>query len=325
MIILAHSFQLKPPLTFIRILPLSFTMHKTLVVLLHGIGDSLMAAPALHALKQTLPHSSITVMTIRRSAFSDLWKHNPDVDEVISSSLDYNPRYGHPLFWMRDYWRIRKDIRAAVREHHFNKVYFVKMYLMPAKIYSLLPLHRYREHKTFRIAREIGVTLDNNNYTFTTSNKDRAWARAFLKQHRLDPDILVGLHFRGSSKNKSLPQKTRLNLIQLLNNLGYQPLIFDNNDKIAKEDQPLDATYYLSDNLLHTAALIDQCNFLVCIDSGVGHLAAALNKKLFSIYFRKIWMENSQALSDHAQPFYYHNNINNLLENVMSFAEASSL
>ena len=88
MIILAHSFQLKPPLTFIRILPLSFTMHKTLVVLLHGIGDSLMAAPALHALKQTLPHSSITVMTIRRSAFSDLWKHNPDVDEVISSSGD---------------------------------------------------------------------------------------------------------------------------------------------------------------------------------------------------------------------------------------------
>ena len=138
--------------------------EKILVVLLHGIGDSLMAVPALHALKKKYPDSSLTLLTINHPVFHELWKNNPDVDEVIFSSLHKNPHYGHPFFWFKDYWTIKRDIRRAVRTHGFTQTFFIKMFLMPAKIYSFLPFQRYKKHKTHRIAEELGVSLESNRY-----------------------------------------------------------------------------------------------------------------------------------------------------------------
>ena len=285
-----------------------------------------MAVPALHALKQSNPGASLTVMTIRHSVFRDLWKCNPDVDDVLFSSFDHNPRYGHPFFWLRDYWQIKRDIKAAVDTYGFTRVHFVTMFLIPAKLYAHLPFRQYREHKTFRIAREMGVSLEKNRYSLQYGDDDKLWASDFLKQHELDSDILVGLHFRGSSKNKSLPADARSTIMETLLSSGYQLVIFDSADQEVdvKEAARQGVVHYLSDHILHSAALIDKCRFLVCIDSGVGHVAAALNKKLFSIYFRRVWMENSLALGDFVMPYLYQGDVDDLSQHLHSFLSSSS-
>lgn len=301
-------------------------MEKLLVVLLHGIGDSLMAVPALHALKQKHAGSTLSVMTIGHPLFRDLWSSNKDVDEVLLSSVMHNPHYGNPLFWASDYWAIRRDAANAVRVHGFTKVFFVKMFTMPAKLYGYLPFERYRRHKTEVIARELGVELSDQQYWLHYGEQYGKWADLFLKYHQLDTDILVGLHFIGSTPNKSLPAEAREELMELLLSMGYHLLLFDSKQtydgKSISEERGV--VHYFSDHILKSAALVDRCAFLICVDSGVGHVAAALKKKLFSIYFKKVWMENSVAIGNEVYPYLYRGDVNDLLTCIRSFLHPSS-
>jgi len=297
--------------------------EKILVVLLHGIGDSLMAQPALHALKRQYPDSTLTVMTIKNVVFQDLWNYDENVDEVLFSSLDYNPQYGNPFFWLSDYWKIWKDIRRAVKAYGFTRVYFVKMFLMPAKIYTFLRLPRYEEHKTLRVARELVVEIENPHYTLHYGDDDRQWAETFLKEHHLDPDLLIGVHVSGSRPSKSLPAEATRTLIEGIHSLGYQVVVFHSRTSYERDRQllPDDVPVCVSDSLLHTAAVVDRCHALVCVDSGIGHVAAALHKKLFSIYFREVWMKNSLALGDSVTPYLYRRHLPDLIERVRSFLQ----
>jgi len=296
--------------------------EKILVVLLHGIGDSLMAAPALRALKKKFPGASLTLMTIRKPLFRSLWKYNNDVDRVMYSSLPYNPRYGHPLFWLRDFWRIRLDIRRAVRKEGFTRVYFVKMFLMPAKMYALLGWKRYREHKTLRVARELGVKVLDQQYHITYGDEERTWVGTFLQRSKISGEKLVGLHFAGSTRNKSLPHNLGMEIVKMLRSLGYQPILFHSASSYQRErvHYPTeDVVTYISDDVLHSAALVDTCQFLICVDSGVSHLAAALGKNVFTLYFREIWAQNSLAKGKGVVPFVYRDNKDELLERVHAF------
>ncbi len=297
--------------------------EKILVALLHGIGDSLMAAPALQALKEKHPRSTLTAMTIKQPVFNDLWKHQPCVDDVLFSSLDYNPRYGSPFFWVGDYWRIKSDIKNAVKRYGFTQTYFVTLITMPSKVYEHIDIQRYREHKTLKIARELGVELGNNRYTFRYGDEDRKWVRMFLSEHKLDSEILVGLHVSGSTPNKSLPADATHSLIKMLQDDGYKIVVFHSKGSYERDKENLPheegVFHFVSDNLLHSAALVDQCQFLVCVDSGVGHIAAGLNKRLFSIFFKKMWMKNSLALGDDVHPYFYNGDLQDFIEHFLAF------
>lgn len=297
--------------------------EKILVVVLHGIGDSLMAQPGLHALKKKYPDSTLTVMTIKNSAFKDLWSTDDVVDEVLFSSLEHNPSYGNPLFWIGDYWTIQHDIRRAVKTHGFTHVYFVKMFLMPAKIYSFLHLPRYEKHKTLKVARELDVTLYDQHYHLTYRDDDRRWAETFLSERKLDSDVLIGIHTSGSHPSKSLPAEAVQQLVETLRSLGYQVLAFHSAASYERDKNslPSDVPVCMSDSLLHTAAVVDRCKALICIDSGISHLAAALNKKVFSIYFKDVWMKNSLALGEHVTPCLYSKDIPALLEQLQLFLQ----
>jgi ADP-heptose:LPS heptosyltransferase len=293
---------------------------KILVVLLHGIGDSLMAVPALHLLKEKHPGSLLSVMTINHLLFKELWKYNKDVDQVLFSSLKHNPRYGHPLFWLGEYWTIKKDIKKAVAQYNFDQVYFVKMFVTPAKVYAHLPLKRYQEHKSVIIGRELGIEMIPKQSSLAYGEEDTKWAQQYVKQNKLDSSILVGMHATGSSTNKSLPKEDVEKAIEMLTSLGYQVVLFDSPQSAERSGIPAKAVHYISDSILHSAALIDRCAFLVCVDSGVGHVAAALDKPLFSIYFKKIWMQNSLALGKHTVPYWYHGQ-ENFLQHLHQFIQ----
>ena len=293
-----------------------------LVVLLHGIGDCLMAFPALHALKQQTPKPKITVMTIDKPLYHDLFKHNEDVDATVSSSLSTNPHYGNPLLFLREYRAIQQDIRRAQQQQAFTDVYFVKMFVTPAKLYSFIPLKRYREHKTTKIARELNITLKRQRYHFAYGQKDKQWAQAYLKQHKLNPKKLICLHFTGSAPSKSLSYTLGRQLVKDLKAKGYDLLLFHDKYSYAREVQHYDAkdvVTYVSDSLLRTAALVDQAQALICVDSGIAHLAAALGKKTFVIYFKNIWRLNSLALGNQVQPYVYQQQGKTLLKEIRLF------
>lgn len=296
-----------------------------LIVLLHGIGDCLMALPAIEALKQQSPAAKITVMTIHNPAYHQLLKHVPFIDRLLFSTLPFNPHYGNPLRFWREKRIINQDIRRASEHDRFTDVFFISMFRTPVKLYAHLPFPGYKEHKSFRTARELGVTLSKHpRYTITYGKNDRQWVLRFLQEKKLSRKKLICLHFTGSSPQKSLPFNDGQKIMQYLHEQGYHLLLLHDKKSYEREQQHYDpslVTTHISDNILRTAALIDQSYAFIGIDSGLAHIAASLNRKTFVIYFREIWRYNSLALGDDVHPYIYRKEGENLLKEVKLFFE----
>lgn len=303
----------------------SMAARNVLIVLLHGIGDCLMALPAIEALKQQSSNIKITVMTINNPLYHDLFKYNKLIDHLLFSTLPFNPHYGNPLRFFRERQVIKKDVQRAVEKYQFTDVYVVKMFLTPAKIYAHLPLPGYKKHKSFRVARELGVTLHGKpSYTINYHAKDRAWAVLFLREKNLSAKKLIGLHFTGSAPSKSLPAADGQRIVNYLKLKGYDSLLFHDKHSYAREEihyDPALVTTYISDNILHTAALIDQCTEFIGVDSGLAHIAAARNKKVFVLFFREVWRQNSLMLGSHVHAFTYRKNGRGTLRELRLFLQ----
>jgi ADP-heptose:LPS heptosyltransferase len=301
----------------------SMTARNVLIVLLHGIGDCLMALPGIEALKQQSPNITITVMTINNTLYHDLFKYNTLIDHLLFSTLLFNPHYGNPLRFFREKRIINKDIQRAVEKYQFTDVYVVKMFLTPAKLYAHLPFPGYKKHKSLRVARELGVTLHGKlRYKITYHAKERAWAALFLRKRNLSAKKMIGLHFTGSAPSKSIPFTVGQRIIDHLKSKGYTLLMFHDKHSYVREEIHYDSklvTTYISDNILHTAALIDQCQFFVGVDSGLAHIAAALRKKTFVVYIRAIWRQNSLALGNNVRAYTLKKNEREILRELELF------
>jgi len=278
-------------------------MKHVLIVYLHGIGDHLLAMPAIHAYKKHHPHTKITIMTVHNTSYIDLWKHSNDIIRTIFSSLTKNPRYGHPSFWLKDYWTLRRDIIKAKAQYNFDKVHFIIHYTLPAALYAKLPLKKYTTHKSILVAKKLGVHLPKHNYVFTISAAEKKWADAYFKQQHIKKK-LVGLHLTGSSPNKSLSYNLAKPLIEKLHQQNYHVVIFNDPSSYKREKHHYtgkDITNFISTEILKTAAIVNTCQFLICVDSAISHLAGALHKPVFCIYFRNVWALNSAVLDTKAR------------------------
>lgn len=81
--------------------------YRVLAVRLDNLGDVLLTTPALHAIKESLPHTSLTLLT--SSVGAQIGHLNPDVDEVIA--------YEAP--WIDPWCRLPHDSareQAVIRE-----------------------------------------------------------------------------------------------------------------------------------------------------------------------------------------------------------------
>src|SRR5437588_12979882 len=88
--------------------------RRILAVRLDNLGDVLVTTPALHAIKSSLPHATLTLLASPVGA--QVARLNPDLDDVMV--------YQAP--WM-DPWHIlpqdsqhEQQMRAAIREKRFD-------------------------------------------------------------------------------------------------------------------------------------------------------------------------------------------------------------
>jgi len=78
-------------------------------------------------------------------------------------------------------------------------------------------------------------------------------------------------------------------------------------------------TNFVSDDILESAGLAKQCVRMICVDSAMGHISRALNKKTFVVFFRKVWSKNSVPFGDVSS--YVMGNDFDLIQNVKDFVE----
>jgi ADP-heptose:LPS heptosyltransferase len=225
---------------------------------LGGIGDVIMSTPLLKKIKRLLPHCELTYATDLRylnGSLSIVIEHNPYVDLLVQCGTVEDKDYDYCC-----------DITTTG--------------LQREKSGSIPP------NRIDMFAEEAGVSVENDpvpDYIVTETEKEEAVL--FLKDllHGKEKSV-IGLQSRSNDARRTWPLENVQRLAELLSEKGHQVLLFDwgkDTDRWKEKegirlikDLPFDKV----------AALVNECDLIVCPDSSMLHLAGALDKKTVSIF-----------------------------------------
>lgn len=253
---------------------------KILVVFLHGLGDNIMVTPAIRALRKKFPDAYIALMGLKTLPVRDIWKNNPYIDEFIESSFTYNPRFWNPIvYFLVDYWKIKREVKKLKKERGFNKVYIVQ----------LLSDRRFKTHKIIRMAKELDVKLDSYKTDFFLSKKDENEAFKIMRKFKLKKGKFICLHRTSSDLRKNWDIDEAQKVCDTLKK--YKILVFNSKKSFLMEERHdkkhlrgKNVINYISKNLRISAALLKKSKLLIGVDSIMVHLAGALGILTIALY-----------------------------------------
>lgn len=269
-------------------------IQKILIFRFSSLGDIVMATPMIRVLRQKYPYAQIDMVV--REDFLDLVKHNPHLDakivlnrkEGISGVFKLLKRLN------REHYDVIYDAHRSLRTLFLmpflraeKKLYFDKMYIR--RSFALTLKLRLLKHLPRTLVRyieplkEIGVTYDQKGpeVFFTEAEKESALSKSGLKKKGA---MLVGIIPSAQWPGKRWPDMRFRELLQkLLNDSRFQFIVFGGKadsfcDEICKglpEDRVLNAKGKLT--IAECAALINDCSFVIANDTGLMHVADALN------------------------------------------------
>jgi ADP-heptose:LPS heptosyltransferase len=279
---------------------------KILVIAMAGIGDTLIATPLLHALRENFPDATIDAL-VRWPGAKDLLAGNPHVNRV--HQCDFG-EVGAPAFlkFLVSLRRERYDV--SINAHPQSKI----EYRIVARIVGAAQRlsHTY-DNSTFldkllvthRLAQDYAIHSADNNlkllpllgkapkpaqpeFELFLTPDEIAAAQFIADQNQLAARRVVGIHV-GSGKTKNLrlkrwPVENYIALIQKLT--AARPdvtvLLFggpeekEENARIVAEAAHSNLVIPKTRSIREAAALMKHCEVFLSVDNVMMHLAAAM-------------------------------------------------
>ena len=276
---------------------------KILVIRIKGIGNTVMFTPALAALRKALPNADIVFLADTGSA--EVVRGSNLVDEIIHFDLG---------------WSLSKKIKVIcnLRREKFdysimtfpaNKVQFnILAFLIGA---SKRVTHKYGNSKVktlsflqnvkipavegvhdvdqnLNLLKAFNIQAEDKEQHFYISKDDMVFAESFFREKGLGRAIAMHPGCGDDSLYKRWPSRHFTSLIKLLNDNGHdviliagpgeQELVSNINEQLANK-----AVVLQDVNLKKVAAVISLCSSFLSTDSGLGHIAAAMNVPTLAI------------------------------------------
>ncbi|MEW6275005.1 MAG: glycosyltransferase family 9 protein [Bacillota bacterium] len=226
---------------------------KIMVKRIGGAGDVLLTTPVLKALKEKYPTSRLTFVVSQYG--SEVIKDHPLIDEIITCPHGYEE--------VLDYRREGEDL-----------------------IYTLWYENRPDQHIVDAYALCAGVKLASRQYIIQLGEDDRNAAKKLLLQTDAPPNALnrplIGVH-RGPSWPHRMwaPEKFRLVLQFFKNNCGAAVVEFSKTREMYL-GEGIDLTGRTT--IKQAAAVLAECDLLICIDSLFLHLAGAVQTPVVAVF-----------------------------------------
>lgn len=270
---------------------------RLLVVFLHGFGDNVMATPAIKELSLT---NTVDIATYDKTLADKLWRNLSFVGDVYNISLSRHPRYWNPiLFWLRDYWEVKRKIDAITAHRKYDAVIFSKIYMLPHFAYLIFPFLLRRRHKIDQIALELGINrLADRRTTIRFPAKSTADGEAFLERNNItESDRLVTMHLLTTDRKRDIPLPVAISLIEKVSerSRGLKFVVLGTRDTYREEFERYKmhlqggnvACTYAEDgelDLMTCGYLIKRSSVFVGIDSGPFHIAGALGVNTVGVF-----------------------------------------
>ena len=272
------------------------------------VGDTIISFPAVNSLRRIFPQAHIAVLA--KSHLAELWKANPDINEVIS----FDRAQGVQRLF--DELRMSRLIKehdidlAVIFPRSFSSAWLVFFGGVPHRIgykgevrdwllterldrtTEILSTHRmyYYLHLIERLGSGPSPSLP----TLSINGELAKWADNFLAHNRLRGRVLIGFNPGATyGAAKCWPPERFVKLgKRLKEDHGAYILIFgsslskeqDLNNTIAQGigEGCLDLSGQTT--LLELASLLRQCRLLVTNDTGTMHVAAAVGTRVVAIF-----------------------------------------
>ncbi len=277
---------------------------KILVINIKYLGDLIISTPALRALRNKYLDAEIIVMV--RNGFEDVFKYNPNVNSIISFNPQIKGKKSIKKFLegLRFFYKIRKEkfdvvialhpgdriaflswlsqakIRIAPRKQNFS-------FLFNKKVDVLEDTISYIDYYN-KIVESFNVKVDSKETEFFISEKEIKWAEEFFSINSLDDKKVLSIHPGASEPSKIWEKENFISLINLLKQKSSLKILLLSgpNDiqicnSILKEIH--DITFYYSNSILNTAALLKKSSLLLTHDTGTRHLAVALKVPVLAL------------------------------------------
>jgi ADP-heptose:LPS heptosyltransferase len=303
--------------------PLPEKFERILVTVVAGIGDCLLATPAIRSLRKRYPEARIVLLTNRRS--EGLLKGWPEVDEIIALDIDYL-FYSTKRRWYRPrglihIWRTLRHLRRerfdlAVNLKEINSLrgaVLMGLWLTASgakyragrdtegraaafhiRTHESQLDRRHAVTKNLAVVTALGCEDDTGPISVHLSQNDRHAAEAFISARGPLSGPLVALHPWVKETEKRWPIVCWAKVAQeLVSHFGANVVVLGGSQDIpaagglagATSGNVLLATGALT--LKQTAALIERSDLFLGVDSGPLHMAAAVGTPLVACYLLK--------------------------------------
>jgi len=287
---------------------------RVLIFLLSGIGDTLMFTPALRLLRQAWPQSRLVALTMRESE-RDLLALNPNLDEVRFAPLLKQSWTAN----LRDALKLRGEhfdlsiLPCPTNRIHYNVLAFLAgasqraafRYLKESRrnldfLNNVLLPHQDNvhnvEHNLILAQTLTGASRSEDlKMQLSTSEEDRKAAESFLEKRGLTNASLLGFHISSSRakhmERKCWPKERFASVIQSLGRENPRDpfLLFCGADDLEESQwlarQNPDRMHLVQDLPIRVVAeILRRCRVLVTNDSGLQHVAAAMETPVVAIF-----------------------------------------
>ena len=232
-----------------------------LVRTLGGLGDALMVTPTFKALKEKYPDCHITYGTTKEysgGVLFDILKNNPYIDELVPFQQV-----------KKESFDIYADLTAiGVRDE----------YIIDA------PKDRQTMWGNY-----IGIDIDDGKCVYVVEEDERKWAKEWLEDHKKTRKSKFIVIQPGSyADRRNWPRDTMVDFIKKMHRHD-DSLVFLIHDYLVGEYKDtwssLPNSMNISEfNIRNIAALMEQSDLVIAHDSGLLHLAGALDCKIVSIF-----------------------------------------
>jgi len=288
------------------------SVRRILIFSYMGIGDMLMFTPTLKLLRQKFPAAKITLQTGLRNSCEQVIVNSNLIDETREIELDLNifkfMRYGKSLAHQFD---------LLISEFHnpYYELAFQTLYMkIPARIghvsspgypnpfdflYNFPVEMRENQHtisRSLSLLKPLGIKADFAKEKFNTeiflAESDLAFAETYWQDHQLSRKTVIGIQTGTASYApwKQWPIENFIKLIQMLIDQNQTLLLFGSPSERAMIEQiaagvsgkPIVVAG--TTTFLQSCALIAKCQQMITNDSGLMHVANALNVPLLAIY-----------------------------------------
>ncbi len=285
---------------------------KILIRSTNWIGDAVMTTPAVRSIRKNFPNSEISILVL--PWVSDIFKYSPHVDKLIYYDKKGNHR------GLKGKWRLGRELGkenfdcAILLQNAFEAAFLATVAQIPVRGgyttdgRGLLLTHKIKKNAAIHLKHQVYYYLEmvaGLGIQTTESNKIEIFIPDNLQQDsqkRLQQETngaissapLIGINpgaAYGPAKKWPVAKYAAL-AKKAFDELGAVIAVFGtsadaNAAKHIRETLPNDAImcdFTGRTTLMEAISLIKQCNVFVTNDSGLMHVAAALNVPLSAIF-----------------------------------------